>query len=229
MPLSTDSVQRTLTIAHDSAAFPSKSALVHVDGTLWWDLDYLRLDMYASGDTQHKYHWLRIVKKRIVNIAGLSADCVHLVSRSVYEGIGNAVFRPVCTTLALLHYINICCSSSRIGTVVQRCVGLQRNMVARALCMLKDDTSLTFCAGMRVTSQAVYGFRHAVCSRQDYNTSTAIQLWWQRMVQSGELAHNFDADTHWTPIFDILHCVTVLPKFRAPLRLAWRGPVQGFC
>ena len=44
--------QKFLTITEDDA-FPCKRSLQHTDGSLWWDLDYLFLDILKHGKRVH--------------------------------------------------------------------------------------------------------------------------------------------------------------------------------
>ena len=130
-------IQRSLTITEDDA-FPCKRSLQHTDGSLWWDLDYLFLDLLKHGEPRaHKAHWLRWVR-RILTECALLAGIVHMytVSKDVHN---TEVSMNICNSLALLVFLCHNMRLSRGSTIAHRCQRLVANMCRRAV--VGDDVS----------------------------------------------------------------------------------------
>ena len=157
-------IQRFLTIIEDDA-FPCKRSLQHTDGSLWWDLDYLFLDLLKHGEARaHKAHWLRWVR-RILTECALLAGTVHMytVSKDVQVGLNTEVSMNICNSLALLVFLCHNMRLSRGSTIAHRCQRLVANMCRRACEAVVGDDVVVLRSGRALPltrSGLIHGFKH---------------------------------------------------------------------
>ena len=208
-------IQRFLTITEDDA-FPCKRSLQHTDGSLWWDLDYLFLDLLKHGEPRaHKAHWLRWVR-RILTECALLAGTVHMyiVSKDVQVGLNTEVSMNICNSLALLVFLCHNMRLSRGSTIANRCQRLVATMCRRACEAVVGYDVVVLRSGhaLPVTrSGLIHGFRQ-IADALHAKTAQSVRSQWDYMFYHGLLETEFDEANH--TIVDVLNFVVLLPKLR---------------
>jgi hypothetical protein len=93
-----------LTLDFDRDAFPCKQLYLCDNGELWWDLDFLHVDLLQHGVVDQKFKFVSQFRG-LGDATALLAGCVFLHTASLATPACN-LCANVCTSLALLFFFS---------------------------------------------------------------------------------------------------------------------------
>jgi hypothetical protein len=214
-----------LTLDFDLDAFPCKQLYLCDNGELWWDLDFLHVDLLQHGVVDQKFKFVSQFRG-LGDATALLAGCVFLHTASLATPACN-LCANVCTSLALLFFFWQSIDSSRSGSLVKR----YRHYLVHIACRCCDVIAAGSSEDVAVSdnchltirrSRQVSGFvrllqsTHATIAKHWKNT-------WAAMRDLGLLEDDFDAESHC--FTDILVFVAMLRNIRRQQKKTVLGPL----